>query len=401
MTSSPPKVALAANGVFHHFELAHELAKRGMLTNIYSTFHWGRLKREGLDRGFVRPFPWIHPAQIAAQRLIPIPAQLNRSIDRAVRRTFDRHVARNLPACDVYVALSGSGLISGRAAQHRGAIYVCDRGSSHIRLQDQIISEEYRAWGFDRAAVDPFFIEREEAEYAQADAITVPSSFALRSFLDMGVPRDKLHRIPYGVRLDRFQRVGEPPENSFEVLFAGTVSLRKGVPYLLKAFKELRYPRKRLRLVGPVLPEMQALFRKFDMTNVEVIGQVPQARMQEYMSSSHVMVLPSIEEGLALVQGQAMACGCPLISSVHTGGEDLFAEGLEGFVVPIRSSRAITERLQQLADDPSMQQRMSEAALARVRHLRGWSEYGDSWAQLIRSLVAERQTVPRLAIGSH
>jgi glycosyltransferase involved in cell wall biosynthesis len=239
--------------------------------------------------------------------------------------------------------------------------------------------------------VDPYFVAREEAEYAQADAITVPSGFALRSFVEMGVPQEKLHRIPYGVRLDRFQRVAEPPRNKFEILFAGTVSLRKGVPYLLQAFKELRHPNKRLRLVGPVRPEMHEIFHRFDLTDVEVVGAVPQSKMAEFMSSSHVMVLPSIEEGLALVQGQALACGCPLISSAHTGGEDLFSDGVEGYLVPIRSSEAIRERLQELAEDPSLQQRMSEAALARVRHLGGWKDYGDAWEELLERLSGARR----------
>lgn len=393
MPFSPPKVVLAVNGVFHHFELARELAQRDMLAKIYSTFHWGRLKREGVCRELVRPFPWIHPAQIALRRFATIPDPVSRHIDRAVRISLDQFVARSLPACDAYVALSGSGLASGRVAQRRGAIYVCDRGSSHIRFQDQIVSEEYRLWGLDRTVVDPLFLAREEAEYAEADAITVPSRFALRSFLEMGVPREKLHQIPYGVRLERFRRVAEAPKDEFVVLFAGTVSLRKGVPYLLKAFQELRHPRKRLRLVGPVLPEMQSVFPKFDMTNVEVVGGVPQAKMAEYMSSSHVMVLPSIEEGLALVQGQAMACGCPLVSSLNAGGEDLFSDGAEGFLVPIRSPEAIAERLQQLAEDPELQRRMGEAALARVQRLGGWSEYGAAWAKLIEDLVGGRGTL--------
>lgn len=338
----------------------------------------------------MRSFPWIHPAQIAIQRVAGKPIPMSKYIDRGVRTTLDRYVAASLPACDAYVALSGSGLASGRTARRRGAIHVCDRGSSHIRFQDQIVSEEYRLWGLDRMVVDPFFLAREESEYAEADAITVPSTFALNSFVAMGVPRAKLHRIPYGVRLDRFQRLAKAPENEFVVLFAGTVSLRKGVPYLLRAFQELRHPRKRLRLVGPVLPEMQSVFPKFDMTRVEVVGGVPQAKMAEYMSTSHVMVLPSIEEGLALVQGQAMACGYPLISSLNAGGEDLFSDGAEGFLVPIRSPRAITERLQQLADDPELQRRMGEAALARVQQLGGWSEYGTAWAKLIEDLVAGR-----------
>lgn len=392
MASSSFKVALTVNGVFHLFDLAAEFAGRGMLAGIYSSFHWGRLKREGLERSYVHSFPWVHPAQLAAQRYATIPPRFNRSLDRLVRSSLDNYVSRNLMPCDVYVALSGSGLTSGRVAQDRGTVYVCDRGSSHIRFQDQIIREEFRIWGYEQEVVDPYFVDREEAEYAQADGITVPSSFALRSFEEMGVPREKLHRIPYGVRLDRFKRVSEPPGDEFRVLFAGTVGLRKGVPYLLKAFADFRHPRKRLTIVGPVLNEMQSLLHRFNMTDVEVVGRVPQARMAEYMSTSHVMVLPSIEEGLALVQGQAMACGCPLISSLHTGAEDLFTDGVEGFIVPIRSPEAITERLEVLAADPALQQRMSEAALRRVRQLGGWGEYGSRWASLAESLVRQRQS---------
>jgi glycosyltransferase involved in cell wall biosynthesis len=107
------------------------------------------------------------------------------------------------------------------------------------------------------------------------------------------------------------------------------------------------------------------------------------------MSTSHVLVLPSIEEGLALVQGQAMACGCPILCSTNTGGEDLFSDGVEGFIVPIRDIPALTSRMQQLADDPALQQRMSAAALERVRHLGGWSDYGDRWEALLHQLTGK------------
>ena len=99
------------------------------------------------------------------------------------------------------------------------------------------------------------------------------------------------------------------------------------------------------------------------------------------------MVLPSIEEGLALVQAQAMACGCPLISSVNTGGEDLFQDGVEGFLVPIRSPEAIHDRLAQLADDPLLQQRMSAAALLRVQSLGGWADYGEKYTAFLNAVI--------------
>ena len=73
---------------------------------------------------------------------------------------------------------------------------------------------------------------------------------------------------------------------------------------------------------------MRSLLSRFDLTGIELLGRLPQEELAGWMSRSEVMVLPSIEEGLALVQGQALACGCPLISSVNTGGEDLFSDGV-------------------------------------------------------------------------
>jgi glycosyltransferase involved in cell wall biosynthesis len=379
-------VVQSVTGVFHHFDLARELDARGYLKAIYSTFPWRRLARERVPRNLVHTFPWIHTPQMLLGRRWRIPAPLDRAIAWRALLMFDNWVARHLPPCDVFVAISGAGLASGRRAQSMGAKYVCDRGSSHLRFQGAILSDEYSRWGFHPVLVEPHEIAREEAEYEQADAITVPSEFARRSFLEMGVPAAKLHKIPYGVHLDRFQHVADPPKDRFEVLFVGQVGLRKGVPYLLHAFAQLKYPHKRLRIVGGMLPELRRILPQLPQDNVEFLPHLPQERLAAMMSSSHVMVLPSIEEGLALVQAQALACGCPLISSTNTGGEDLFTDGVEGFVVPIRSPEAIAARLQQLADDAALQQRMSEAALARVHQIGGWSQYGEAWIDLLHRL---------------
>ena len=239
------EVVQAVDGVFHHFDLGRELDRRGLLKRIYSTFPWARLKREGIAREKLSLFPWIHTPQFVVRRRFDLPPRIDREISWWMFRSFDAWAAATMPRCDAYIALSGSGLKSGRRAQETGAQYFCDRGSSHIRYQDRILQEEYARWGVERdEIVDPRMIAREEAEYEQADAITVPSEFARRSFVEMGVPAEKLRKIPYGVRLERFQRMGEPEEDRFEVLFAGGVSLRKGVPYLLHAFAQMRHPRK-------------------------------------------------------------------------------------------------------------------------------------------------------------
>ncbi|HEX5234820.1 MAG TPA: glycosyltransferase family 4 protein [Silvibacterium sp.] len=342
-----------------------------------------------MPRELVRTFPWIHTPWMAAQRHVTIPRQLSGRLHSLNVRLFDSWVAGRIEPCDAFVAISGSGLNAGRTVQRRGGKYICDRGSSHIRFQRAILDEEYARWGFPRERVDLRSVDREEAEYAQADAISVPSEFSRRTFLEMGVNAGKLRKIPYGVRLDRFGKTADPPADSFDVLFAGTVSIRKGVPYLLDAFSRLKHPRKRLWLAGPVEPEMRSLLPRFDLKNVELLGRLPQAKLAMRMNESHVMVLPSVEEGLALVQGQALACGCPLISSYHSGGEDLFSDEVEGFLVPIRSSEAICERLTRLSENPDSRRRMSEAALKRVQTLGGWGEYGRQYAAFLRELTGK------------
>jgi glycosyltransferase involved in cell wall biosynthesis len=78
-----------------------------------------------------------------------------------------------------------------------------------------------------------------------------------------------------------------------------------------------------------------------------------------------------------------------VLASTNTGGEDLFTDGVEGFIVPVRDVEALADRMQRLADDPALQQRMSEAALRRVRLIGGWSEYGDKWESLLRELTGK------------
>jgi starch synthase len=381
------RIVQAVFGVFHHFELAREMERRGHLETIYSTWPWGRLKREGLPKSKVQTFPWIHtPEYLLARANLDMP-KLSDHLGYWNALAFDRWTARRVPPCDAFIGISGAGLLTGRRVQEHGGKFVCDRGSTHQRFQEVIVSDEYRRWGVARQVSDIRDTLREEKIYDQADAITVPSTVAARSFVEMGVAPEKLTVIPYGVQLENFYPVGEPAPDRFDVLFAGAVGLRKGVPYLLKAFANLNHPHKRLRIAGAVLAESREVLARLPQEHVEMLGPVRQERLRELMSTSHALVLPSIEEGLALVQAQALACGCPVICSTNTGGEDLFTDQVEGFVVPIRDVAALTERMQELADDPARQHAMRAAALLRVRTIGGWTEYGQRWEDFLYRLT--------------
>lgn len=297
------------------------------------------------------------------------------------------------------MALSGSGLSSGRAVQRAGGHYVCDRGSTHMRYQMRILAEEYDLMGIPFAAVHPWALEREEAEYEAADAITVPSRFNVRSFAECGVDPAKVHQIPYGVDLSHFQRTA-PRDPNFRVLFVGQLSVRKGIGYLIDAFRLAALSGAKLIMVGPSSAETEILLRGRDLSDIEFTGPVNRQRVAEEMSRASVMVLPSIEEGLALVQGQALACGCPVIATTNTGAEDLFDDGQEGWILPIRNPEAIAAALTRLYRDPELLEKMSAAALHRVLRLGGWASYGRRIIGLFEALhQADRRSTDPNAFG--
>ncbi len=380
------KIVQAVFGVFHHFELARELERRGHLEVIYSTFPWRRLQREGIPHAKVQTFPWLHTTEFLLQKYHLGGRWLLDNLGYTNALAFDEWTLRRVPSCDAFVAISGAGLKTGREVQRRGGLFLCDRGSSHQRYQERIVTDEYQRWGVDLPVSDERDTVREEEIYEVADLITVPSNFAARSFVEMGVPAEKLRLIPYGVRLERFQPA-EPPSDgddaTFDVLFAGGVNLRKGIPYLLQAFAKLQHPKKRLRLIGGMGPEMASILSKLPQENVEILGSLPQPQLATWMQRSHVLVLPSIEDGFGMVMGQAMACGCPVIASTNTGAENLYTDGVEGFIVPIRDPDALALRLQQMADDRDLQRRMREASLEKVKSLGGWNDYGEQWEKLL------------------
>src|ERR1700722_2189055 len=379
------KVVLSTIGKFHTFDLARQMHKRGALSAIFSGYPRFKLKQEGLPKQSVQTFPYLHAPYM---RFAPRSTAARLFWEWQDKICFDRYVAKHIPQCDVFSGLSGSALHSGIAAQARGAKYICDRGSSHIRFQDQILREEFDRQGIPYRGIDPRVIHREESEYDAADAITVPSTFALDTFIKAGVDRRKIRLVPYGVDLNTFIPCAAKNKNEFHVLFVGGIAVRKGVAYLLQAFDKVHCANKRLTLVGSLSSEMDAVIQKTQQRgDIYVIGHMPQHKLKSIMSSSHVMVLPSVEEGLALVQAQAMACGCPIIPTENTGARDLFTNNREGFIVPIRDADSIAQRLQQLADDQDLRQSMSDAALKRVQSIGGWDRYGDTTFKVFSELV--------------
>jgi len=366
---------------YHHFDLARELNQMGYLERIFTCLPWWKASKESREQSIPRDLiscNFLFQGTRRVGRKLPLYTNKTDST-LAVLETkfFSRWVARNLPECDAYIGISGSGLHAGRLAKSRGAGYVMDRGSTQIRHADEQLREEYKTWNIPYEAVNPWLIENEEAEADVANFITVPSDFVKQTFIKQGTPAEKLCVVPYGVSLKEFYPIDKPPADKFRILFVGQFSLRKGVPYLLEAFKNFKHPNKELVVVGGVAAEIQTLIESMLDGNITFVGVISRDQVKKYMSSAHALVLPSIEEGLALVQAQAMACGCPVIATPNTGSETLFTHEKEGLIVEVRNSAALTAAFTRLADEPALRAAMSKACIERAKALGGWQNYAN------------------------
>jgi starch synthase len=365
------EVCLASAGRFHGFDLARQLARRGYLRRLYTGYP--RWKIEGVPPHQVASFPWvIGPMMLLNQKGW---YAVGRRVNWFATETFDRWLSSRLEPCHVFHFLSSFGMYAQRAAKHRyGALSVCDRGSSHILNQETILRQEFARWQFPYRATDPRIVERELKEYEDADLIVVPSEFAYRSFVERGVPPRKLVKIPYGVDLHVFRPVPKD-DDIFRVLYVGAIRLEKGIPYLLQALASVRLPRFEVWLIGTVEEDARRFLAKYSGT-FRAFGYIPRSQLYRYYSQGSVLVLPSLQEGLATVQAQAMACKLPIISTPNTGAEDLITDGVEGFIVPIRDPEAIREKVLYLYESREVHERMAMAALTRANALEGWDRYG-------------------------
>lgn len=380
------KACLTSPGRFGAFDLGRELTRRGVLARMYTAYPMFKVDEDLRARSSARP--WCLAAREVAGRLRL--RRIARRLQISTMLGLDRWVAGRLEPCDVTHCMSGFGLATHQVARARfGAVTVCDRGSTHIVEQDRLLREEYDRWDAPFGGVDAAVIERELAEYDLCDRIVVPSRFVERSFLERGVPAGRVHRIPFGVDLRMFHP--EPRQDGpFRILFVGRIGLRKGIGYLLQAAAEwCRAGTAELWLAGGIEPEAEPLLRRYEGAFTH-LGQVPRDRLRWYYSQASVLVLPSIEEGLALVLAQALACGLPVVATANTGAEDLVTDGREGLLVPIRDVAALQTAIETLRIDRDLREHMREAALRRAAGLRGWGEYGDRVVALYAALLDAR-----------
>jgi glycosyltransferase involved in cell wall biosynthesis len=371
------QVIISVGGRFHAFNLAQELLKRDALKFIITSYPKFITKRWDLPDNKVKS---VFIKEILERIYYKLPKFLKNLYNPQffITEIFDKLASRKLEKADIFVGWSSFSLHTLRKAKKMGMITILDHGSSHIEYQRDILKEEYEILGIKPKPYylpHPKIVEKELKEYEEADYICLPSSFAKRTFLEKGIPENKILHIPYGVDLSNFKQISKN-DNVFRIIFVGSLSIRKGVYYLLKAYKELNLKNSELLLVGPIWDEIKPILNKFDGF-YKAIGPVPQKELYKYYSNSSVFVLPSIEEGLAMVQLQAMACGLPVICTTNTGGEYVVRDGIDGFIIPIRDVEKLKEKILYLYENPEICKQMGQNAKERAKSGFSWEDYGN------------------------
>lgn len=350
------------------------------------------LRREARRRRLpaeVKPFARLNPGRelgrLFGARLgltwLGVPERGVCSVD-AVYRALDRKVAKRLERAEDFrgVYLYEDGAAGGfAAARGRGQACFYDLPIGYWRAARRILGEESELspeWAGTMAGNrdSDFKLARKDEELARADTVFVASSFTKSTLIEASSAPADVVVAPYGApqRSPGYQSARRSAGEPLRVLFVGSLGQRKGLRYLLDAMEQLGGGYE-LTLIGSV-PSARCDPLAAALRRHRHIASLPHGEILEEMGRHHVLVFPSLFEGFGLVLLEAMACGLPIVATPHTAAPDFVREGVDGFVVPIRSAGAIAERLTWLAADEDRRQAMGRQARLRAGEFT-WSDY--------------------------
>lgn len=298
------KINIASPGRFHVLDLARELDKQGFDVRFYSFVPDKRAKAYGLRKTcsaslFFLMAPWLFLA-----KYFPSMRCLVVKIQDLITGTLMRK-------CDLLIAMSGNYVYTLKQAKKMGAIVILERGSKHILEQKRILESNPALKG--KKPVPDINVKRELLGYELADYISIASQHVLRSFQERNYPIKKLFVNPYGVDLSDFKP--QNTEKQYDIITTGGWNYQKGSDLLAKAVEELGLKLLHVGAIGDVSFPNNEKFTHID--------PVDQKQLVKYYNKARAFALASRQEGMAMVQMQAIACGLPIICSMHTGGRDI------------------------------------------------------------------------------
>jgi glycosyltransferase involved in cell wall biosynthesis len=204
---------------------------------------------------------------------------------------------------------------------------VLERPNSHTRYAYEVVRQECKKLGIKLSKshshnYNPKRLYREEREYELADLILCPSDFVAKTFRDKGFKESRIARHQYGFDPETYTLPSNDTrenDKSFKVAFAGSCGPRKGLHYALEAWLASEASKNgTFYICGAYVPGYRELLAdKLAHPSIKEMGYLDD--ISSLLCQCHALILPSIEEGSALITYEARACGCVLLVSEASG----------------------------------------------------------------------------------
>lgn len=233
-------------------------------------------------------------------------------------------------------------------------------------VEEEMVREESERWpgweGIPGRASQAYW-DRLKAEWSLADLVLVNSNWSRDALVRQGVPLEKIIVVPLAIDVAADHRAEAVyPAGPLKVLWLGSIILRKGIQYLVEAARKLERQRVEFLLVGPLGISEQAI-RSFPR-NMRVLGRVTRDQLSHYYRQAHLFVLPTLSDGFAITQLEAMAHALPVVTTPNCG--NVVTHGVDGFIVPARNSEALADAIARLDADRPLLRAMSCNCLLTV-----------------------------------
>jgi glycosyltransferase involved in cell wall biosynthesis len=330
------KIIVSCSGKFHAFNLVEELLNYGhdvlfftsyaSNKNIYLKHFVRRKDKEKIDVKFIK----TNLCVAFALKIFPKHSQL-------VNNYFDKWVSKKIInySADIFIGWSSMSEHSLMAAKRNGMKTILERGSAHILVQDILLKNEYKSIG-KKFKISERTINKELIEYQISDYISIPSRFVLNTFLQNHIPNSKLFINPYGVS-NHFEPVLFSNSKVTTFLYLGKLSIQKGAHILFTILEELISKKFNFKFlfIGESENEINNLLKRKLLTsdNIKFLGHINHYELNKYIGECDVAIVPSIQDGFAMVASQILKVGLPIIISENAGAEQLIIEGNNGWVV--------------------------------------------------------------------
>lgn len=380
------KVIVSCIGKFHAFSLVEQLQKNG----VEVTFHtaYSSIKDPFLSY-FVnrRDKEVISPSAIKTYPIFALLMKLFRTKPQLVNSLFDFWIARrvNESVADVFIGWSGMALRSISAAKKNGMLTILERGSVHIELQNDLLINAYKTIG-KQYSIEDITIERELKEYKLVEVISIPSNFCFQSFVAKGFYIDSLFVNPYGVS-DFFKPIEKSGSTSLTILYLGKLSIQKGLHLLLNSMSEILlngFDCKFL-LVGQIEEEVKLIIpaNVLNSVNVDFVGHVNHYDLNEIIGACDLAIVPSVQDGFAMVVPQILKVGLPVIISQNVGSEQMIQEGINGWVIK-PEIQDISDRIEWCINNLDLVREMRERII-KSNDFDSWEDYGYRYCDYLKS----------------